>query len=352
MADAYRDGNDVPTLIASSNVDGRTPVRLYADPVTHRLLVDVTGGTGSITVTDGITTVTSVTELNFTSGATITDLGGGIVGIAISGGGSSIAVEGPLTVSGGTQVTVTKVPFYMVVNGIQYFSNHWSRSGPTVTFDTIVSGAEVFNVNLGVAIPISTGTFEVPTGTVDGSNTSFVFATAPSVVVIDGIAKQKTNSDGTVNWTGTTTIAVTSSPNFDIFGFDNSDSSYQQPTGTVDGSNTSFTFSVAPNVIVVDGVTLKKTSSDGTVNWTGTTAVTLSFAPNFDVFSFGGLTTYEVPSGSVNGSNTSFTYSSTPVVIIIDNEEKRKISSDGTVNWTGTTSVSLVVAPNFDIFTP
>lgn len=46
MAEAYRDGNDVPTLIASSNVDGKTPVRLYADPITHRLLVDSTGGGG------------------------------------------------------------------------------------------------------------------------------------------------------------------------------------------------------------------------------------------------------------------------------------------------------------------
>ena len=44
MANAYRDENSVPTLIASSNVDGKTPVRLYADPTTHRLLVDLSGG--------------------------------------------------------------------------------------------------------------------------------------------------------------------------------------------------------------------------------------------------------------------------------------------------------------------
>lgn len=50
MAQAYRDENNVPTLIASSNVDGFTPVRVYADPVTHRLLVDSAGG-GSGTVT-------------------------------------------------------------------------------------------------------------------------------------------------------------------------------------------------------------------------------------------------------------------------------------------------------------
>lgn len=38
---ASRDANYVPTLLAVSSVDGRTPVKLYADPTTHRLL---TGG--------------------------------------------------------------------------------------------------------------------------------------------------------------------------------------------------------------------------------------------------------------------------------------------------------------------
>lgn len=50
MAQASRDENSVPTLLAASNVDGKTPVRVYADPVTHRLLVDMNGGgTGTVT---------------------------------------------------------------------------------------------------------------------------------------------------------------------------------------------------------------------------------------------------------------------------------------------------------------
>lgn len=39
MGEAKRDGNYITTLIAVSNVDGVTPVTLYADPTTHRLLV-------------------------------------------------------------------------------------------------------------------------------------------------------------------------------------------------------------------------------------------------------------------------------------------------------------------------
>lgn len=46
MAEAKRDQNFVTSLLAVSNVDGITPVVVYADPVTHRLLVDLGGSSG------------------------------------------------------------------------------------------------------------------------------------------------------------------------------------------------------------------------------------------------------------------------------------------------------------------
>lgn len=47
MADnASRDENFVPTLLGVSNVDGRSPVTIYADPTTHRLLVDTVALSG------------------------------------------------------------------------------------------------------------------------------------------------------------------------------------------------------------------------------------------------------------------------------------------------------------------
>lgn len=108
MTNAYRDENDVPTLIASSNVDGFTPVRLYADPVTHRLLVDLPSA--------GLSLLTA-------------------------------------------------------------------------------------------------------TGTVDGSNTTFTFTTAPEIIVVDqGRSMRQTSSDGTVNWTGTTSVTLAIAPTFDIYG--------------------------------------------------------------------------------------------------------------------------------------
>lgn len=49
MANAFRDQNSVPTLIAASSADGQTPIRVYADPNTHRLLTTAagSGGTGT-----------------------------------------------------------------------------------------------------------------------------------------------------------------------------------------------------------------------------------------------------------------------------------------------------------------
>lgn len=56
-------------------------------------------------------------------------------------------------------------------------------------------------------------------------------------------------------------------------------------------------------------------------------------------------------SGTVNGVNTLFVFETAPSVISVDQGRlMQQISSDLTVNWTGATSVVLIVAPNFDLF--
>lgn len=64
MAQAARDNNRIPTLLAVSNADGITPVAIYADPTTHRLL---TSGAASGTVTS-----VSVVTANGISGTVAT----------------------------------------------------------------------------------------------------------------------------------------------------------------------------------------------------------------------------------------------------------------------------------------
>lgn len=43
MGNAKRDENFIPTLLGVSNADGTTPVTIYVDPTTHRMLVSATG---------------------------------------------------------------------------------------------------------------------------------------------------------------------------------------------------------------------------------------------------------------------------------------------------------------------
>jgi hypothetical protein len=55
MANAKHDQNSIPTLIAVSSSDGVTPVNVYADPTTHRLKVDTSGGSGTVTSVSVVT---------------------------------------------------------------------------------------------------------------------------------------------------------------------------------------------------------------------------------------------------------------------------------------------------------
>lgn len=60
---------------------------------------------------------------------------------------------------------------------------------------------------------------------------------------------------------------------------------YQQPTSGV-LNQASFTWTVAPSVIVVDqGRMMQKVSTDGTINWTGTTTTILTVWPTSDIYS-------------------------------------------------------------------
>jgi hypothetical protein len=59
--------------------------------------------------------------------------------------------------------------------------------------------------------------FQIPTGTVNGSNKTFVFTTAPNAVVVDGATLQQTEQGGVQNWSGSTTITLLVAPNESIF---------------------------------------------------------------------------------------------------------------------------------------
>lgn len=106
---------------------------------------------------------------------------------------------------------------------------------------------------------------------------------------VDGVRKGRVSTVNLVAGSGITLAHTTSGQRNDILITSSGGSgsfTKLDATGTVDSSNTSFTFSSAPQIIVVDGRALQKTSSDGTVNWTGTTSVTLTIAPNYDIYAY------------------------------------------------------------------
>jgi hypothetical protein len=103
MADAKRDQNFVPTLLGVSNADGVTPVAVYADPVTHRLLVDLPTGTGTVTSVSVVsangfagTVATATSTPAITLSTTITGV--------LYGNGTSISA---LTIGSGLQLVGT-----------------------------------------------------------------------------------------------------------------------------------------------------------------------------------------------------------------------------------------------------
>lgn len=107
MGNAARDNNQIPTLLAVSNADGSTPVTLYADPTTHRLLVStiaitLLAATGAVNDTNTAFTFTSQPSVIVINGAVYQQTGGAItwtwadptatLSVAVGSGGSIFGI--------------------------------------------------------------------------------------------------------------------------------------------------------------------------------------------------------------------------------------------------------------------
>lgn len=145
MAQASRDQNYVTTLLAVSSVDGVTPVTLYANPTTHRLLVDLAGGgsgtvqTVSVASANGFagTSDGDPTNPELTLSTTITGiLKGNGTAISAVTVGSGLSFDGTTlsATAGGGNVSNTGTP---VNNQIAVWTNATTIEGDAdLTFDT------------------------------------------------------------------------------------------------------------------------------------------------------------------------------------------------------------------------
>lgn len=121
MGNAARDQNYVSTLIGVSNADGSTPVTVYVDPVTHRLLVSASGGSGTVTsvsvvtangVSGSVATSTTTPAITLTLGAITPTSVNGLTITTTTGtltvtNGKTVSVSNTLTLAGTDSTTIT-----------------------------------------------------------------------------------------------------------------------------------------------------------------------------------------------------------------------------------------------------
>lgn len=164
---ASRDQNFVPTLLGVSNVDGVTPVPIYANPTTHRLLIDSAVGSGTVTTVSVVTAngfAGSVANATTTPAITLSTTITGILqgnGTAISaatttGSGSVVLATSPTLVTpalgtpaSGVATNLTGLPISTGVSGLgtgvaTFLGTPSSANLASAVTDETGSGALVF----------------------------------------------------------------------------------------------------------------------------------------------------------------------------------------------------------------
>lgn len=334
MVDAKRDQNYVTTLIGVSSVDGVTPVTVWVDPVTHRLLIqNAAGGLGTVTSV-------SVTTANGVSGSVATATTTPAITITL-GAITPTSVNGLTITSTTGTLTLTNAKTLSVTN--------------TLTF----SGTDGSTLNIGTGGTLGTGayatialyatlispSFTTPTLGV-ASATSLATSAATPFLLTNG---QLVNIALTSQTVGATTLTI---PNFasvsDTFVFVTlaqtlSNKTFVAPVLgvatatsinglTITATTGTLTVTNAKTLSVSNSLTLAGTDGKTLTLTTGLTVTT-----NDGTLAFAGASnTFTFPSGS----STVMTLASADTVAGV------KTFNDGSLKLTGATSgASTLKAP-------
>jgi len=215
MAQASRDQNYVPTLLAVSNADGETPVAVYADPTTHRLLVDLTGGSGtvssvSVTTANGFagnvanpTTTPAITLSTTVNAPVLAGNGTAIAAATTTGTGSTVVLNTSPTLvtpilgtpTSGTLTNTTGFPVAQLAGAgtgvLTALAVNIGSAGAPVLFNgtlgtpssgTVTNLTGTASININGTVGATTPTTGVFTTLVAGSTTSILLGTAGSAV--------------------------------------------------------------------------------------------------------------------------------------------------------------------------
>ncbi len=219
MAEAKRDGNHEPTLLAVSSVDGSTPVVLYADPTTHRLLTSAVAGTLD-DLTDVVITAGAQGDVLYRNATQWVNLPAGTNGQVLTSGGA--AANPSWTGAGSGDMILASV---QTVTGAKQFGTIGGAVGKL-----ILAGSTSGSTILNAAAVAGTTTMTLPTAstTLVGTDTTDTLSNktlvAPALgTPASGVATNLTGTAagltaGTVTTNANLTGHVTSTGNAAVLG--------------------------------------------------------------------------------------------------------------------------------------
>lgn len=191
MAEAQRDDNRIPTLIGASSADGTTPVNVWVDPTTHRLLVDIGTGLSSPLTTKGDIWVYTSTDARLPVGAdgqVLTADSGEATGLAWSAAGAGDMILGSVQTNTGAKT---------FNSGTLIFAG--ATSGTITVNATAVAGTNTLTLPAATDTLVGRATTDTLTNKTINAANNTISLTTDSVDAITEIASAiKSGSDATL----------------------------------------------------------------------------------------------------------------------------------------------------------
>lgn len=198
MANAKRDQNYVPTLLGVSNADGVSPVTVYVDPTTHRMLVAMSGGTLA-GLSDVTLTSVAQGDLLYNNGVAWVNLPHGTNGQYLQTQGMNANPQWATVSAGSAAGSNTQVQY----NSSGSFAG---SSGLTFTVGSGNLAATLFN-NITLTAPASTATLTLGSGKTIAINNSLTLAgTDATTMTFPSTSATIARTDAANTFTGHQTI--------------------------------------------------------------------------------------------------------------------------------------------------